>query len=196
MARQPSDSRARILREAARLFRAKGYAGTTMDEVAAAVKRNKATVYHYFASKAELLYTIYIETATIAVETIRSLPADMPADEAVRKLIQANLEVAAERPNETALYFHEMDWIKEWLPKNLYKDVHEKEVTYFAELRALLARGSEEGLFADVDPNAAVQVIAGLIGWASRGTRPKGGPTPAEVGARLADVVLVGLVRR
>ena len=196
MTRQPSDSRARILREAARLFRAKGYAGTTMDEVAAAVKRNKATVYHYFASKAELLYTIYIETATIALETIRSFPADMPADEAVRKLIQTHLEIAAERPNETAVYFHEMDWIKEWLPKNLYKDVHAKEATYFAELRALLVRGGEEGLFGNVDTNAAVHVIAGIVGWASRGTRPEGGPAPAEIGTRLADVVLGGLVRR
>ena len=196
MVRQPSDSRARILREAARLFRAKGYAGTTMDEVAAAVKRNKATVYHYFASKAELLYTIYMETATLAVETIQSLPPDVPADEAVRMLIQANLEIAADRPNETAVYFHEVDWIKEWLPKNLYKDVHEKEATYFAELRALLARGSEEGLFADVDPNAAVQVIAGLIGWASKGARPSGSASPAVVGSLLADVVLSGLVRR
>lgn len=196
MTRKPSDSRARILREAARLFRAKGYAGTTMDEVAAAVKLNKATVYHYFASKAELLYTIYIETATIALQTIRSFPPDMPADEAVRKLIQAHLEIAAERPNETAMYFHEVDWIKEWLPENLYKDVHEKEATYFGELRALLERGRKGGLFGDVNTNAAVQVIVGVVSWASRASRPKGGASPVEVGTRLGDIVLGGLVLR
>jgi AcrR family transcriptional regulator len=167
-----------------------------MDEVAAAVKLNKATVYHYFASKAELLYTIYIETSTIALETIQSLPPDTPADDAVRKLIQANLETAAGRPNETAVYFHEMDWIKEWLPENLYKDVHEKEAAYFAELRALLARGREEGLFGDVDTNAAVQVIAGVVAWASRGNRPSVGPIPAEFGTPLAHAVLGGLLRR
>ena len=193
MPKQASDSRTRILREAARLFAAKGYAGTTMDEVAAAAKLNKATVYHYFASKALVLYTMYIETATTALDTIQALPSDMPADLALRKLVEANLEIAAERPNETAVYFREIDWIKEWLPTKLYKELHVKEVAYFSALRDLLSRGRADGLFAEVDPNAAVQMVVGSLSWATR-TGPKS--AAADVGSRLADALLNGLLRR
>ena len=195
MSRQPTDSRDRILREAARLFKAKGYAGTTMDEVAAAAERNKATVYHYFASKAELLHTIYSETAEVALETIRSLPPDLSAAEAVRRLIRGNLEVASARPNETAVYFHEVDWIKEWLPPILYKDVHAAEVAYFAELREIVTRGHDEGEFGDLDLGTAVQVIAGAIAWASHRRVPTDVPV-ADAADRLADVVLGGLASR
>jgi len=192
--RSASDSRARILHEAARLFKAKGYAGTTMDEVAAAAKRNKATVYHYFESKAELLYTIYIESAAVALETVRSLPADMPADEAVAKLIQAHLESIRERPNESAVYFHEMAWIKEWLPKPLYKVVREKEALYVAELEALLTRGQRNGTLRDIDLVAAAQVVTGVISWVSRGRAT--GPPLTDLSTQVADILLYGLLAR
>lgn len=47
--------RAALLETAGRLFVEKGLRATTMDEIAAAAGVAKGTVYHYFASKAELL---------------------------------------------------------------------------------------------------------------------------------------------
>jgi len=174
------------------MFASKGFAGTTMDEVAAAAKLNKATVYHYFASKAELLYTIYVETATTALDMIQALPPDMPPDQALRKVMQANLEITAERPNETAVYFREADWVKEWLPAKLYKEVRAKQDAYFTELLDLLTRGRNDGTFGDVDPDAALQVVVGALSWAAR--RPASGT--ADVSTRLADAILNGLLRR
>jgi TetR/AcrR family transcriptional repressor of mexJK operon len=48
------DRRARILRAAADLFMAKGYAGASMDEVQSRVGGSKSTLYRHFADKLDL----------------------------------------------------------------------------------------------------------------------------------------------
>src|SRR5688572_32193538 len=51
--------RAAILRTALRLFSQKGYARTTLEEIARGSQVSPANVYVYFRSKLEILYAIY-----------------------------------------------------------------------------------------------------------------------------------------
>lgn len=69
--------RNRILKMSRRLFTAKGYEETTMEEVAEAAEVSKATLYNYFASKESLLMGI----ADAALEEIRQLVDVELADE-------------------------------------------------------------------------------------------------------------------
>jgi AcrR family transcriptional regulator len=48
-----------ILAAALRLFRTKGYIGTTLDEIAAAAKTSRANIYVYFRSKFAILYAVF-----------------------------------------------------------------------------------------------------------------------------------------
>ena len=67
----PSDSRTsngltrreELLAVATKLFAARGYHGTRMDDVADVIGLNKATVYHYYASKSLILFDIYRQAA-------------------------------------------------------------------------------------------------------------------------------------
>lgn len=52
-------SRARILDVAARLFDEAGYHGTSMQDIVKAAGISKAGIYHYFASKDDILMAIY-----------------------------------------------------------------------------------------------------------------------------------------
>ncbi|MGY8903289.1 MAG: TetR family transcriptional regulator [Burkholderiales bacterium] len=52
------DQRERILAQAAQLFAQRGYAGTSMNEVAEACGVSKATLYHYLRDKHDLLVQI------------------------------------------------------------------------------------------------------------------------------------------
>src|SRR5690348_7801668 len=64
-----------LLTVAAKLFAARGYHGTRMDDVAEAVGLNKATVYHYYASKSLILYDLYKSTADFTVEALHDDPS-------------------------------------------------------------------------------------------------------------------------
>ena len=59
---------------ATKLFAARGYHGTRMDDVADAVGLNKATVYHYYASKSLILYDIYKGAADFTVDALHDDP--------------------------------------------------------------------------------------------------------------------------
>ena len=55
--------REELLAVATKLFAARGYHGTRMDDVADVIGLNKATVYHYYASKSLILFDIYRQAA-------------------------------------------------------------------------------------------------------------------------------------
>lgn len=52
--RQPGEGKGRVLEAALRVFRAKGYAATTVDDLCAAAGVTKGTFFHYFKSKEDL----------------------------------------------------------------------------------------------------------------------------------------------
>lgn len=68
-----------ILQQAAQLFAARGFAGTSMNELAAAAGVSKASLYHYFTDKYQLLVAIAEEhidrlTALVAEADVTRAP--------------------------------------------------------------------------------------------------------------------------
>lgn len=80
--RQPADGlgpRARrtvaaIIEAAREVFLAKGYTGTTIDEIARVAKVSRASVYTYFPSKREVLFAVGARGAAETSTIIESLP--------------------------------------------------------------------------------------------------------------------------
>jgi AcrR family transcriptional regulator len=75
-----------IVAEAARLFMAKGFAETTIDEIAAAAEVGVGTLYNYYKSKYELLLAV-VETIVgdnlIEAEKLIAKPYDDPVEHLV-----------------------------------------------------------------------------------------------------------------
>src|SRR5438477_11496401 len=67
--------REELLVVATKLFAARGYHGTRMDDVADVVGLNKATVYHYYASKSLILFDIYRRSAESTLEAVHDDPS-------------------------------------------------------------------------------------------------------------------------
>src|ERR1041384_8700642 len=67
--------REELLTVATKLFAARGYHGTRMDDVADAVGLNKATVYHYYASKSLILFDICKSAADFTVGALHDDPS-------------------------------------------------------------------------------------------------------------------------
>ena len=68
-----SDNRLpRILDEAARLFREKGYAATSMRDIAAAVDMLPGSLYYHFTAKEDLLVAVYEEGVRLITEKVRA----------------------------------------------------------------------------------------------------------------------------
>lgn len=82
------DQRETILARAAELFAQRGYASTSMNNVAEACGFSKPTLYHYYRDKYELLVTIAEDHVTRLAEVVREVEAEgLPAEARLRRLI-------------------------------------------------------------------------------------------------------------
>jgi AcrR family transcriptional regulator len=70
------DQREAILASAAALFAHRGYLGTSMNDLAEACKLSKATLYHYYRDKEEMLVSIADQHVSRLVELVRSVEKD------------------------------------------------------------------------------------------------------------------------
>ncbi|HEX2039003.1 MAG TPA: TetR/AcrR family transcriptional regulator [Acidimicrobiales bacterium] len=91
-----AERRAAILRAAARAFAQRGFAGTSMEEVAAAAGITKLIVYRHFASKEALYDGVLEQVSTRLAEAFVSLLEREPPP---RLGIKAMLTVAREEPD-------------------------------------------------------------------------------------------------
>lgn len=77
-----------ILTRAAELFAQRGYASTSMNNVAEACGVSKPTLYHYYRDKYDLLVTIAEDHVTRLAEVVREVEAEgLPAQARLRRLI-------------------------------------------------------------------------------------------------------------
>lgn len=72
-----ADSRMEILQQAANSFMERGYAGTSIDDVARALGATKGRIYHHYPSKADLFAAVFRAGMAMnfaVIEPLRSLP--------------------------------------------------------------------------------------------------------------------------
>ncbi|HEX4359859.1 MAG TPA: TetR family transcriptional regulator [Pseudonocardia sp.] len=84
--RKKARTRADLQRHALRLFRANGYAGTTVDEIAAAAEVSRATFFRYFPSKEDLVR--YDDVDPVMAAAFAAQPAGTPLFTAVRSALR------------------------------------------------------------------------------------------------------------
>ncbi|MFI6644792.1 TetR/AcrR family transcriptional regulator [Streptomyces sp. NPDC050504] len=82
-----------IMDAATRVFMAKGYPGTSMDDIAKLAAVSKQTVYKHFSDK-EKLFTEIVLATTDRVDALVDLVADIPAD---ADALEANLTRLADQ---------------------------------------------------------------------------------------------------
>ena len=89
----PAGARGRLLKEAARLFRDKGYERTTVRDLAAAVGIQSGSLFHHFRTKEDILKAVMVETIRLNTALMQAAmdAVDAPRDK-LRALIRAELE--------------------------------------------------------------------------------------------------------
>jgi len=102
----------KILRQAAAVFRTRGYHQASMRDISRATGVSLAGLYYYFSSKEELLYLIQCHAFETILATARKALEPLEDPEArLRTLIQLHLRFFLENPNEMKVLTHEEEWL-------------------------------------------------------------------------------------
>src|SRR6266700_3994609 len=151
MARESAttDPRQEILRTAARLFQQQGYDGTSMNDVAAALKLSKGGLYHHFQSKDEILFNLMNHAMDITEEqVIKPVKAIADPEERLRMLIRLHIGVVLkERDREITVMLHENHPLSPALRKRI--NARKKDYVHFVEnliAEVQRARGSKASI--------------------------------------------------
>ena len=94
---------------AAREFAARGFAGTSVDRIAAAARLNKAMIYYHFRSKAELYRDILRDMFAAVNDRITAVAAaDIEPADKIRQFVAAFAAEAEARPHFPLIWFREV----------------------------------------------------------------------------------------
>jgi AcrR family transcriptional regulator len=185
-----------ILAVATELFRVRGYHGTRMDDVAAGVALNKATVYHYFPSKADILHRLCVQSVETAIESLGDAPEGADVRGQLMHFTQAIVGVTARTLSRAAVYFQEAPFLEQWLSEAQVKEIRELEHQFDQHITDIFARGVADGTFPEVDPRIAALGYTGMVNWVYRWYHPGGAHTPEEIADQFVTLVARSRRRR
>jgi AcrR family transcriptional regulator len=192
--RQTAD---RIVERAAELFAQKGFAGTSIREIAEAAGVTKPTLYYHFGSKKGLVRHIIVD---VMGDFARILTDDVGSPRTLREILltlaQAHLDFARARPATVALIcrLNHQPPGEEWAP-----DLRRLEEEGLLVMRAHFAAAAERGDIARRDPELlALSFLGSLVSHTVYRLRQPGGlglVGDKSVAANIVDLFLEGAHR-
>ncbi|WP_273208454.1 TetR/AcrR family transcriptional regulator [Marinobacter subterrani] len=158
----PNGARGRLLTEAARLFREKGYERTTVRDLAAAVGIQSGSLFHHFRTKEEILKAVMVETIRLNTALMQAaLEAAESSRDKLRGLVRAELESINGQTGEAMAVL-----VFEWRSLSVASQAEVLELRDIYEalwLEVLEALKSEGAL--EADPFVVRRMLTGALSW-------------------------------
>lgn len=178
-----------ILARAAELFALRGYAGTSMNDVAGACGISKPALYHYVRDKSELLGEIASSHVTRLQQLVSEVQALQLAPEAcLRQLIERFvLEYAGARHAHRVLT-EDVKFLDSQEQQRLL-DLQRQVVAGFAKA----VREARPALATTDLVTPLTMLLFGMMNWMFTWLRPNGSLSHEQIGPVVADLFLGGL---
>jgi AcrR family transcriptional regulator len=152
-----------ILERAAELFADRGFAGTTVQDIADALGMSRPALYYYVKSKDVLLERL-VENLSIndaeALEAIRRARSGDPVEK-LRAMARQLATNAGSNPHQTQILAQS----KHHLPGGIAQRNLEAERSILQSLIWVLDQGMRRGHFRQIEPRTAALAIVGMCLW-------------------------------
>jgi len=183
------EQREMILERAAALFARGGYPGTSMNQVAEACGLSKATLYHYYRDKYELLVSI----ADGHVSRLRSIVDEAIAEEGtpqgqMRALIRRLVEEYANAQNEHRVLTEDVKFLQ---PQDRERVLGKEREVVAGFARVVVALRPDLAEAAMGKP--LTMLLFGMVNWMFTWMKPQGALAYEDMAPVVADLFLGGL---
>jgi len=184
-----------ILARATELFDRKGFANTSLDDIARAVGITREGIYYYFKNRSEILLSIIQPQSQGLVDGLRAVLEDVTLNH--RQRLEAAIRNHLVRFDRYCLemtvslrdgYFDDSDADVLLVMNRFWKD-------YEQMWTELVQAGQEAGTFrAAGDPKMIGFAILGMCNWLARWYDPKGSISIDDLIGDYCDMIANGLV--
>jgi TetR/AcrR family transcriptional regulator, regulator of autoinduction and epiphytic fitness len=183
--------KAEIVRTATEILSSRGYQGMSLEDVAEQTDIAKATLYHYFSGKDELVAAV-LEALTVDVigrlEAQRDAVRDQSYLVQLRALIREQVRILTDTAPEVATVF---SWPKSW-PAIFDRTMKDSRRRHDAIFRRVVDAGLAAGEFDCPNPDVALQCLHGVLNQSAVWIRPG---LPEDKRAELREAVVDAAVR-
>lgn len=193
--RAPSEAhdekRMEIVERCAHLFDKVGYHKASMQMLADEVGLGKPTLYHYFRSKADILYAIHELHMDALMRGLEDLSrSDLHPGDRLRNACTDILRQISEHPGYVRAF---MDHYPD-LEGEMRNKIRQRRADYLTAVCRLIEEGIKNGRFAACDVEITAYGFLGMCNWAYKWfPRLHGDRTPEEISKLLCDTFLKGL---
>jgi AcrR family transcriptional regulator len=174
------------------LFWKKGYAGTSMVDLADACECKAANIYNYFENKEEILFEVLREEMEKILAPVVPLEDDQfsPPMEQLLFFVKNHVNLTLGHRRSAKMLF---DIELGHLSSEKRKAIIDMRRKYDKILCNILERGVNKGDFSIANVKLAAYSIASIIARSRVWYSPKGRLTPNEIGDFVFDFVVFGL---
>jgi AcrR family transcriptional regulator len=171
------ENREVILHAAEAVILRKGFSATSMDDIAKEAQFSKATLYHYFRSKAELIFEILIhffEDLDVGLVAIQA--SDKPAKQKLLESVRLAFRFYAGKENISKVFIMDRSFMKlmqafvtpgnKWTSeaeRRFIQKIRAKRGLINDRVKAILQEGIGSGKFRKIDADAAVTFLGAII---------------------------------
>jgi len=180
----------RMLRSAAALFSTKGYAATSVREIAALLRIQKASLYYHIAGKEDLLYAICRESLEQIRRDVEAAiqPLEDPLQR-TRMLVRAHIESMLRDQDQHTVTLSEMHALSD---ERLAQVISLRDA-YEDLVRSVLEHAQGGGVLRQDIPVKYLSLhLLGMMNRVEVWYRPNGALTPGQIADLFATIFLTG----
>jgi AcrR family transcriptional regulator len=165
------DTRRRVLDASVALFAEKGFRASSLDEIADAVGIRKASLYHYFPSKAALLDGVYREFIGGLMEVpTKDIEEILYPCQRMRLMVASSVRFHHENRAFLRIFWRE----RQELPDDAYSRIREREKRFEAFVESIIVDGQASGCFdPTLDPQLVLHSTLGMLTTVYRWPHPE-----------------------
>lgn len=182
-----------IEQKATVLFQKRGYAATSMRDLAQDLGIEAASLYSHIKSKEEILQKICFRMAEeffSAWQDVELVTTSYSAK--MEKAMIAHVKVITKDTDASAVFFNEWRHLSE----PYLGDFLAMRDDYEGRFKKILRDGMASGEFKNVDEKFMMLTILSSLNWTHNWYKPNGSLSPEDIGQRLSGLLLNGLKNR
>ena len=179
-----------VILHATEMFKDKGYAATSMRDLATSLGIEAASLYSHIKSKEEILQKICFEMAhefTHGLDEVDAL--EVSASEKLRRGIISHTKVIAKDLAASAVFLNEYRYLNE----THLQDFLLRRIKYINRFKRFIEQGIKDGEFGDIDKKMAVMTIFSSLNWMPNWYTPASKEDQEYVSNQLANLLINGL---
>jgi AcrR family transcriptional regulator len=180
-----------VIRSAAELFKEKGYAASSMRDLAQKLGIEAASLYSHIKSKEEILQTLCFDMAAEFRTSLNQVEKqNVNASQKLSLGIIGHVNVMAKDLTASAVFMNE----HRHLSQPYLRDFLLLRINYINRFKAIIEEGVKTGEFKkNIDTKLAVMTLFSSLNWMPLWYSPKGSIEPTALGQQLADMLVNGL---